>query len=320
MFDTYSQILSSRADGNSTDSDLLPESPYGYTPNRALSYIFLGAFLIAAVLHLGQAVFSRRWFLLYTVVLSGILEVFGWYGRLWSSREVLKSTPYTIQFVCTVIAPTPLLAANFVIFGRIIRRLGTTYSRLRPRLYTKIFFTSDVIGLFVQAGGGVIASGTNKPKKTVDLGLNIMLAGIIFQMMIIVSFSLLSYKFFQHHSQDKSVRPLGQGETPRGRIEGKIQLLIYALAFNTVLLFLRAIYRTAELADGFGPGKIISIEWLFLVFDALMVLLATVTYNVFHVGRLMESEEVFMLKLKGSNTFNPSSSDVALNGMKLQYA
>lgn len=29
--------------------------------------------------------------------------------------------------------PTPLLAANFVIFGRIIHRLGTQYSRLSPK-------------------------------------------------------------------------------------------------------------------------------------------------------------------------------------------
>lgn len=32
-----------------------------------------------------------------------------------------------------VLAPTPLLAANFVIFGRLIRRLGQSYSRLKPR-------------------------------------------------------------------------------------------------------------------------------------------------------------------------------------------
>ena len=33
-----------------------------------------------------------------------------------------------------IVAPTPLLAANFVMMGRIVRRLGVKYSRLSPRL------------------------------------------------------------------------------------------------------------------------------------------------------------------------------------------
>ncbi len=32
-----------------------------------------------------------------------------------------------------VVAPTPLVAANFILLGRIIRRLGPQYSRLTPR-------------------------------------------------------------------------------------------------------------------------------------------------------------------------------------------
>jgi RTA1 like protein len=35
--------------------------------------------------------------------------------------------------VALVIAPTHLVAANFILLGRIIRRLGPQYSRLTPR-------------------------------------------------------------------------------------------------------------------------------------------------------------------------------------------
>lgn len=34
------------------------------------------------------------------------------------------------RIVTTIIAPTPLVAANFIILGRIIQRLGSKYSRL----------------------------------------------------------------------------------------------------------------------------------------------------------------------------------------------
>ena len=44
-----------------------------------------------------------------------------------------------------VLAPTPLLAANFVIFGRLIRRLGQSYSRLKPRRCESVRLVLDYI-------------------------------------------------------------------------------------------------------------------------------------------------------------------------------
>jgi hypothetical protein len=40
----------------------------------------------------------------------------------------------------TIIAPTPLLAATFIIFSRVVQRLGTEYSRLTPKwcMYSEI--------------------------------------------------------------------------------------------------------------------------------------------------------------------------------------
>ena len=37
------------------------------------------------------------------------------------------------RIVATILGPTPLLAANFVIFGVLIHRLGIQYSRLSPK-------------------------------------------------------------------------------------------------------------------------------------------------------------------------------------------
>ncbi|KAK7461512.1 envelope glycoprotein [Stygiomarasmius scandens] len=140
-----------------------------------------------------------------------------------------------------------------------------------------------------------------------------MLTGIIFQLIIITCFSVLAYEFMKRHTQDRPIRSTADpDETSRGHFEGRLQTLVYALAANTAFLYIRAIYRTVELADGF-QGKIITTEWLFIVFDALLVLLAMLTFNVFHVGRLMESEDAFKLKLKGSND---TVEDLMLNSRK----
>lgn len=45
------------------------------------------------------------------------------------------------RIVATVIAPTPLIAADFMILGQIIYKLGEQYSRISSRLYSRIFLT-----------------------------------------------------------------------------------------------------------------------------------------------------------------------------------
>ena len=54
------------------------------------------------------------------------------------------------RIVCTIIGPTPLLAANFIIFGAIIRILGPMYSRIGPRKceFMVLFEVLPLIALF----------------------------------------------------------------------------------------------------------------------------------------------------------------------------
>lgn len=49
------------------------------------------------VLHFGQSVWYRMWWLIPTAVLSGAGEMAGWSGRLWSSIRPLNNTPFSIQ-------------------------------------------------------------------------------------------------------------------------------------------------------------------------------------------------------------------------------
>ena len=150
--------------------------------------------------HIGQGIHYRKWWLLPTVVLCGLLELLGWAARLWSSYDPGLAAPYEMQCVavspkacnathghfnrltCTILAPTPLLAANFLIMERIILRLGPQYSRLSPKWYTIVFCTSDVISLVVQAIGGGTAATAVAQDTNPENGGNIMLGGIAFQM------------------------------------------------------------------------------------------------------------------------------------------
>ncbi|VDC01748.1 unnamed protein product [Peniophora sp. CBMAI 1063] len=263
-------------------------SPYGYVPTKASCFIFLFLFGFSTATHVIQAMYFKLWFLLPTAVLCGVGELAGWTGRLMSSNNVLNHNGFLIQITSTIIAPTPLLAANFIMLGRIIGRLGEGYSRLSQQWYSRIFLTCDLVALVMQGVGGGIASSA-KTDSGSNLGSNIMLVGIIFQLVGIIVYTTLAAEFLWHYAQDMPFRRayvyMHRSKTPR-----RLKIMLMGMSAMTILLFIRSIYRTAELADGWH-GTIITTEWLFDVFDALMISSAMLTLNVIHPGFFLVPEE-----------------------------
>jgi len=261
------------------------DSPYNYVPTEYVCAIFVALYGLSTLIHIGQMFRYRLWWLLPTAVLAGTAEVIGWSGRLWSSKNPFLQTPFLIQISTTIIAPTPLVAANFLILGIIIRKLGSNYSRLSPRWYTIVFCSFDIVSLVVQAVGGAKASMANDHKGAQE-GANIMLGGIIFQMVCITAYAILAAEFFLRFHNDKPVRSPEKLEGPPAPMDKRMQIMIAALIFNTTCLFIRAVYRTIELSDGWN-GRIISTQVYFNVLDGAMVTLAIYTLNFAHPGFLL---------------------------------
>lgn len=118
-----------------------------------------------------------------------------------------------------------------------------------------------------------------------------MVAGVIIQMVIMVAYSILLAEFVVRYFLDKPVKPFRIWKTkpamavPKGVVsandERKAKIMIGAMVFSTILIFIRSIYRTVELLDGW-TGPIISNEALFCGLDGLMVFLATAIFNIIH--------------------------------------
>ncbi|KAI0724597.1 RTA1-domain-containing protein [Cerioporus squamosus] len=266
-------------------------SPYGYIPTRYVCYIFVVLYVVSTVLHLGQALHRRAWWLLPTAVLAGVGEVLGWSARLWSSYAPLADDPYLMQIVCTIIAPTPLVAALFIAFGRLSTRLGEQYSRLSASLYSKMFLTCDLVSLVVQSAGGGIAASTDD-HDLAQMGSRIMLAGIILQLISLSVFAILMAEYVVRYIREAPIRPLllanNSSETimtdtytDKHPMDSSMKLLLIGISLETLFLYIRAIYRTIELADGFN-GRIIQTEIYFNVLDGAMVVLAMYTLSLLH--------------------------------------
>ncbi|KAG2748005.1 RTA1-domain-containing protein [Suillus brevipes Sb2] len=260
--------------------------PYNYVPTEWICVLFLVLYSISTVLHLGQALKFRLWWMLPTATFAGLLEILGWSARFWSSQNSRLLTPYEMQLVGTIIAPTPLVAANFIILGKIINQVGPQYSRLTPKYYTIIFCCFDVICLIVQAFGGASAARAVSQGTDATMGANIMLGGIAAQLFAIVVYVTLAAEFFLRLKRNAPFRHVEQPrvlEKGQHAVSNNLRILLCAMAFCTLCIFIRSIYRTVELAGGwFGP--VITTERYFDWLDGAMVTLAIYTLNFFHPG------------------------------------
>ncbi|KAF5332061.1 hypothetical protein D9758_016250 [Tetrapyrgos nigripes] len=100
-----------------------------------------------------------------------------------------------------------------------------SYSWVKPRWYTKIFFTCDLLALVSQ---GTLASGDDVSPTLLNIGEKIMLYSIVASLVIIAIFAILALDFLRRHAHRKPVRPMSTDETPRERFQGPIRKLIYA--------------------------------------------------------------------------------------------
>ncbi|KAJ7575571.1 RTA1-like protein [Mycena floridula] len=273
--------------------------PYNYIPSRAAGFLFLILFGVSTLSHAVQGLYFRTWWVFPTIVLAGIIECVGWTGRLMSSYSPTAKGPFLAQITTTIIAPTPLVAGNFIILGALIARLGPVYSRLSPKWYSIIFCSFDFISLLVQGAGGGLASTQDDP----TLGGHIMLGGIIFQLVTMSIYVCLASEFLYRYLKD---RPLASRrrqipDSLRGAFEWKLKAMVAALIFSTIVLF----YRVVELGDGWD-GRIISTEIYFIVLDGGMVTLAMYVLNVVHPGWFLAEEK------------DPQGNPIALKQHRLQ--
>ncbi|KAJ7511374.1 RTA1 like protein-domain-containing protein [Mycena galericulata] len=264
----------------------LRQSPYGYRPTEYVCIIFVALFSLSTLLHLGQATYYRLWWLIPTVCLAGVLEITGWAGRLWSAITPMLFKSYEMQIVCTIMGPTPLAAANFIILGHIITRLGPVYSRLSPKLYTTLFLCCDIVSLIVQGIGGGMAAGAVNRRLNPAKGGNVMLGGIIFQLVTISVYVFCAAEFLLRYVYNRPLGVRSASSTTRATLTPRMKFLLCALVFNTTCLFIRAVYRVIELSDGW-TGRIIHTQVYFNVLDGAMITLAMITLNIAHPGALL---------------------------------
>ncbi|KAF4959803.1 hypothetical protein F66182_18274, partial [Fusarium sp. NRRL 66182] len=130
-------------------------------------------------------------------------EIIGYIGRVQMHFNPFPQNPFLEYLVCLTIAPAFLSAAIYLCFSRIVIVYGARVSRFRPKTYTYVFIAGDFLALLLQAaGGGIAASTTGSTQQT---GINIMIAGVSWQVFSLAVFAALCTDFALRVRRARSV-------------------------------------------------------------------------------------------------------------------
>lgn len=207
-------------------------------------------------------------------------------SRFPSSFCFVRSSNRVIRYlVCLTIAPAFLSAAVYLCFSRIVIVYGGRISRFRPKTYTYLFIAGDFIALLLQAaGGGIAASTTGSTQQT---GINIMIAGVSWQVFSLAVFAALCMDFALRVRRVRSLDLNPQYDALRA--SRSFKLFLWSLGIATLTIFVRSVFRCAELSDGFD-GSLANDEVTFMVLEGAMISIAVICLTAFHPGLIWKGE------------------------------
>lgn len=199
--------------------------------------------------------------------IGSLMEAVGYIARAISSSDKEALNPFIIQTVLLLVAPALYAGTIYMIFGRLLRILQCQNLMLiSARFGTAFFVTGDVLSFLLQAsGGGLMASAGN-----MQLGSNLVTAGLVVQIVFFGFFIINEVRFSFH--VHKSCPFYWQ-------ISKKWFFVNLTLLVSSVLILIRSIVRLIEFIQG-HDGFIMSHEVFIYVFDAVLMLLVAVAFNV----------------------------------------
>ncbi|KAL1857972.1 hypothetical protein Plec18167_001623 [Paecilomyces lecythidis] len=260
----------------------------GYAPNLGANVFFAVVFGLCTLVTFVVGVSRKTWTFAFAVTAGFAMETIGYIGRIILHYNAWSSNGFKIQIVCLILAPTLICAGIYLTLKHIALAVGPHLSRLNPRLYTWLFIPFDVFCLVLQGvGGGVDASAETHP-KLLKTGNNIIIAGIVLQVVILSIFGLLSLDFFwrasRYHGGNQDGDVTGKkSEQARVWREKKFRIFVGSVSLAYFGILIRCIYRIAEMAGGWG-NPVMQNEGLFIALEGVMVLYPAMLLSIFSPG------------------------------------
>ncbi|GAA5894586.1 RTA1 domain-containing protein [Sporobolomyces salmoneus] len=274
---------------------------YGYVPSISYGAIFITVFGLTLLAHTAQIVVSRKMYFMVCMSLGCLGEVIGWIFRLISHSQPANRNAYIGQISVLIISPTFFSAALYWALGVIIQLVAPRHSIISAKWFKILFVVADFISLVVQGIGGGMA-GSAETDDQLDLGSNIMLGGIVFQLIVMIVY--VAYGIYWSLKAKEEVARSGK----------KMRYMLYALFAASLCIIARGIFRTVELAEGFDG--FLAVHEQYILIDAIPIAACSFILNLVHPAWFLKVED--HEKLGSSGTFgayregSPESTTIAM--------
>jgi hypothetical protein len=174
---------------------------------------------------------------------------------------------FQIQICCLTFAPAFNSGALYLILKHLIIQLGREWSRIRPKYYTWAFIVADFLALTLQGAGGGIAGSAGDDQSFRDVGDNLMITGISWQVLTLLIFSATTADYAVRRF--KSSRP--RGPSAQSLLHDRsFRIFSVAQVIAFICIFIRCVYRIAEMSGGWR-NPIMQNQGLFIGLDGASV-------------------------------------------------
>jgi hypothetical protein len=190
------------------------------------------------------------------------------------------SIGFQIQICCLIISPAFMSAGIYLTLKHIVINFGQSWSRLPPVWYTRIFITGDIFSLILQGAGGGIAATADAASNMQDVGTNLMIAGVILQVVLLFVFgALLTEYTIRTYNRRDQLSP----EAMTLFHKRSFRCFIFAIIAGYLGIFIRCVYRIPELTGGWR-SELMRNETDFIILEGVMIVISVLVLTVFHPG------------------------------------
>ncbi|KAI9802040.1 MAG: hypothetical protein M1825_003096 [Sarcosagium campestre] len=291
------------------------DSIYGYIPGLGANIFFLVFFAICMIVQLVQGIRYKTWTFLIALGVGCLGEAIGYAGRILLHYNVYDGVGFNMQICCLIIAPAFIVAGVYLTLKHLVITFGAEHSRIQPRLYTWVFILCDLFSMILQGAGGGTAATADNDRTMQNVGNNLMITGIVWQVFTLLVFAGLCLEYILNVRRDRksgASSELAEPVDPK-----KIKIFIGSIVIAFLTIFIRCVYRIAEMANGW-QNPIMQNETDFIVLEGVMVVVAVLVLTIFHPGQyfpqMVQHNIAEKASKKSSGTSSPS--DIEAGGTR----
>ncbi|KYK58886.1 hypothetical protein DCS_00013 [Drechmeria coniospora] len=196
-----------------------------------------------------------------------------------SSRpRILSSSPPLVltSSLCITLAPVFFCAAIYILLSQLIHAIDESISRFDPKFIYWVFIPCDVVSLVLQAVGGSL-SCVAETTDEIQVGVNISLAGLVFQVFTLALFCILFADY---------LTACWRHADARRKLTSRLVVFLALLFTAILLILLRCAYRIVELHEGYFSDMFRD-EIFFIALESGVICVTVLVLNIGHPGLVL---------------------------------